>query len=298
VTTVDFSNDGRLVLSAGEDGKATVWRVADGEALASMRHGSAIRAALSGDGQWVVTAGGDVVRTWTARGRALRTVRHDDVTSVALSPSGRFVATGSEDGSARVWNLRDGRLIRTLAGHTGPVVALQFSPEGTRVATASGDATARVWMLASGTSRVLTGHQEALTSISWSRDGRRVVAPTIDGQVRSWWVRGKGEDVGFRGHVSFVGDARFSPDGRWIVTAGPSAVGLFVAATGRRTYFLRGPTGNLTHAIFTANSRRIVASSNDGTVSTYLCSECAPLAELRRLAKRRLDQIVRVGFGS
>ena len=46
-----------------------------------------------------------------------------------------------------------------------------------------------------------------------------------------------------RAHFNAVSDARFSPDGRWIVTAGPRSVGLWKASTGELVRLLRGPTG-------------------------------------------------------
>jgi WD40 repeat protein len=81
------------------------------------------------------------------------------------------------------------------------------------------------------------------------------------------------------------------------VSAGPSAAGLWIAATGKRMYFLRGHAANLSTAVFTRNSRRVVTAGADGTVRTYFCEVCGNLAELRALARRRLGQIARVGFG-
>ena len=60
-------------------------------------------------------------------------------------------------------------------------------------------------------------------------------------------------------------------------------------------YFLRGHAANLSTAVFTRNSRRVVTSGADGTVRTYFCDVCGELPELRVLARRRLAQITRVG---
>ncbi len=61
-----------------------------------------------------------------------------------------------------------------------------------------------------------------------------------------------------RGHFGEVSDARFSPDARWIVTAGPRSVGLWKASDGELTRLLFGPTGPFTAAAFLDDSRTIV----------------------------------------
>jgi WD40 repeat protein len=100
-----------------------------------------------------------------------------------------------------------------------------------------------------------------------------------------------------RGHSSVVSDANFSPDGRWIVTAGPVTVGLWETTTGRRLdpgaplYFLRGPTLRVRTAVFDWASRRVLSAGDDGTVRVYLCELCGTQAQLRRLANERLQRL-------
>jgi WD40 repeat protein len=296
VAVVALTADGSRLLSAGEDGLARLWRVRDGALLASVAHGAPIRAAaLSADGRVIVTGGGTTARTWTSTGAAGHILRHDGaVTSLALSVDGGRIVTGSADDNARLWVVRTGEELRLLRGHTESIVSVAFSRDGARVATASTDTTARVWETSSGEFQVLEGHPEALTSIRFSPDGKRVVTASIDGQVRNWPVVGGQESVVFRGHGSLVADARFSLNGRWVVTSGPSAAGLFFAESGDRIYFLRGHGAPLTGALFTRGNRRILTAGTDGTVRTYVCGVCGSLPELRRLAKRSLASVARV----
>jgi len=106
---VAFSPDGRLLVTASEDGTARVWDPATGEHLRT----------LTGHTNWVAT--------------------------VAFSPDGRLLATASYDQTARVWDPATGEHPRTLTGHTNSVVAVAFSPDGRLLATASYDQTARLW---------------------------------------------------------------------------------------------------------------------------------------------------------
>ena len=65
------------------------------------------------------------------------------VWSVALTPDGRRVVTGSEDFTARVWDVVSGNCAHVLDGHTGWVVHVCTTADGLRCATASHDGTAR-----------------------------------------------------------------------------------------------------------------------------------------------------------
>ena len=52
--------------------------------------------------------------------------------------------TGGE-GVLKIWDIKTGKELLTLAGHTGAVAAVAFSPDGKRIATGSYDRTAKVW---------------------------------------------------------------------------------------------------------------------------------------------------------
>src|SRR5262249_11136172 len=92
----------------------------------------------------------------------------------------------------------------------------------------------------------------------------------------------------FVGHFGPVFDARLSPDQRWLVTAGPSVVGVWDASTGELVRFLHGAESPLVAAAFTPDSRSIVSREQDGTVRAYDCVLCSRLPELLVLADKRL----------
>ena len=62
---------------------------------------------------------------------------------VVLTPDDKYAVTGSEDFTARIWQLSSGQCMRQMAGHKGWIMAVAVTPDGNRVLTASHDGTAR-----------------------------------------------------------------------------------------------------------------------------------------------------------
>jgi WD40 repeat protein len=73
------------------------------------------------------------VKAWTLETRGHRGA----VYSIASDPKGRYVASGGEDGTIRVWDAKDWRLVAVLAGHDAPVTDLAWSPNGEMLASGS-----------------------------------------------------------------------------------------------------------------------------------------------------------------
>src|SRR5262249_17376020 len=68
------------------------------------------------------------------------------VSSAVFSTDVQRILAGSDDNTARVWDL-SGKELATLQGHTGGINSAVFSPDGQRILTTSDDNTARVWDL-------------------------------------------------------------------------------------------------------------------------------------------------------
>jgi WD40 repeat protein len=84
-----------------------------------------------------------------------------------------------------------------------------------------------------------------------------------------------------------VEDARFSPDGRWLVTAGPISARLWTA-DGEGGRYLYGPKPTVAAVGFDPGSRAVLTRETDGTVRRWACELCGGLDELETVGKARL----------
>ena len=113
---------------------------------------------------------------------------------MAFSPDGRWLATGSDDKTARLWDLKADDPAKpppaSSRGHEGSVTALAFSPDGRWLATGSDDKTARLWDLKADdpetTARVLNGPRGLVLALAFSPDGRWLATASKDATARLW----------------------------------------------------------------------------------------------------------------
>ena len=67
------------------------------------------------------------------------------VAALAWSVDARLVVTGSEDSTARLFDVIASKCVASLCGHTNWVVGVAVSRDGRWIATASMDKTARIY---------------------------------------------------------------------------------------------------------------------------------------------------------
>ena len=59
--------------------------------------------------------------------------------------SGLYLSSASKDATIKIWDLREGRLLFTLHGHTGAANSARFSSNGTFLASGGSDQLVMVW---------------------------------------------------------------------------------------------------------------------------------------------------------
>jgi hypothetical protein len=192
VLAVSFSQDGRFVLSGGEDTCVYVWDRDSGDKHREIAvHAQKITALAGAPGGMVITASEDrTLRVWGARDRPKQLLHSPTLSlfcSLALSPDGRRIAAGTENGQICVWDMATGIRQADLRGHTQRVLALAFFPDSKRLVSASSDRSLRLWNIdGSSCERVLYGHQGAVNCVAVSPEGKTMASGASDGLILLW----------------------------------------------------------------------------------------------------------------
>jgi len=288
VNSAVFSPDDRYVLTGDDDGAVKVWDAETGILRASYygHEDSVMSVAWSHNGKLIASGSWDnTVKIWNAdfssEMHELLTMRHDDnVFSVAFSPNSRFVVSGSYDDTVRIWDVASGREIRVLSGHTNTVISVAFSPDGKRIASASSDRTIIIWDTKTGKKiHTLSGHTDIVRSAAWSPDSKRIVSASYDKTVMVWDVE-TGTVLNIIGngvYNSAVGDAKFSPDGKYIIVVGGylnkndqiKFITIWDAETVAEIRHFSEHTNSIVSVAWDVEGRRILTASYDNTAKIH-----------------------------
>jgi WD40 repeat protein len=239
ITTVNWSHDGKYIVTASNDKTARIWNFS-GKLIAELKgHLDGVFIAnFSPDGKYIITASNDkTARIWDFSGKQLAILKHqENITSASFSPDGKRVITTSgnplvietswdgksivntpNDKTARVWDL-SGNLLLQLQ-HQGKVNSANFSPDSKYILTASDDKTARIWDTSGKLLRTFTGHSMAVNSAYWSPNGKYILTNSNDSYI--WDVSGK-QIARFKVDDKRVTmDAGFSPDSQHLFVSTP-----------------------------------------------------------------------------
>src|SRR5207247_3429674 len=139
--------DGKTLATCSYDRLVKLWDVTTGQELRTLKdHSDAVFGmAFSPDGRLLASAAADrAVKVWdVATGLRLYTLGDatDWLYAVAWSPDGKHVAAAGVDKSLRVWEVTatEGKLVRSIFAHEGPVTRLRYTEDGKTLYSLSED---------------------------------------------------------------------------------------------------------------------------------------------------------------
>jgi WD40 repeat protein/tetratricopeptide (TPR) repeat protein len=284
VNAVSFLADGRQLLTRSEDGTVRIWAlVADNEIRPPQRFQEKIIGAfVQGDAVWLVVMEDDnTVTVWDYTHNVLiaslkgHTAHQDSTTSRArLDPQGRRLITSIGDHTARVWDIKSGTEISSVAVNpkASMIHDVGFSRDG-RLAYATADAV-YVWEVATGkvVSIIRPQGDDASTidtqSTSFNPGGTEIAAATQTGTT-IWDVNtGQAKRELTKERLAI---ARYSPDGRRIalVPIDGETANVVDAKTGAVVASLVGHSHFINDLEYSNDGRLILTTSEDSTARLW-----------------------------
>ena len=211
---LDFSPDGREVLTASALGRTQVIDLASGQVRLSLPAGGVLgrpfnNAVFDHSGERIAIAAVDErVRLYRSDGTAIGELAESEiggrnykihrtaVRDVAFAPDDDFLVAVDDEGQVVRWSLDGTNQAVVLGNHELSINDVEIAPgptsdlsDETLVLTGSLDKTARLWGLETGKAIAVLGHDGPLSATHFSDDGQRVFTfSERDGSVRLWSI--------------------------------------------------------------------------------------------------------------
>ena len=195
----------------------------------------------------------------------------DGIRSAVFSPDGTIIASASYDTTVKLWNVKIGKVIKTLGKHIRAVYSIAFDPNGKYLVSAGADETINVWDLKNLLHLFsLTGHLGSIYGVAVSPDGSLIASGGVDGTVRLWDIEtGKPKGI-LKGHSQAVYAIKFDRSGQVLASASEDkTIKLWDLKTGIIKASLDGHEAPVLSISFSPISDILASGGDDGMIKLW-----------------------------
>jgi WD40 repeat protein len=275
INDVQFSPDGKFIITASDDQTAKIWNAKSGAFLFDIAgHLSRVHSAqFSADSKMVISTCDSVVKiSETNTGREIISINgaNDNFTFnfAKFNPDGKTVVTVSEKNTAKIWDATNGVLLINLL-LLDPSSA-EFSPEGNKIIFVK-DSVVLLLNAHTGASlfKLNLSTNNGVTAL-FSKDGKKIITTSYNNGIKIWDAD-NGNLIVDLGSLDFtVNSAASSPDGqKFMTTSYNSTPKVWDANTGFLLQDLRGHSSAVSYSEFSSGDKKILTVSSDGRTKTW-----------------------------
>ena len=202
----------------------------------------------------------------------------DLVGSVMFSSDGTRLVSGSQDATARLWDVSTEQRIATFSrGTDSGVSGVALSPDGKVLAYAGGRLS--LWSVATG-QRIVTLAGDQPAAVSFSPDGKTLAAGTWNNTIELWEVDTRQRVATLRGHSGEVVTVAFSRDGVLASGSRDKTVRLWNVGTRQQTASFERHVDAVLSVAFSPDGTRLASASSDGSIRLWDTGTRTETAEL------------------
>lgn len=228
-----ISKEQNIILLGHYNGEIEIWNLKTGELIATLKEHSKPVASLgvSLDDRYFVSSGFDgKIIIWDLQTKKVyKSFAGPEglvINSVSFIPNTTYIIAGFNDGSAKVLDYSNGRLVFNLRGHEGEVYDVAVSPDGRYAVTACSDKILRLWSLSNGSIiKQFYDFKSEIVRVAFSKNGQLFAAggggdhTATDFTIRVYSLNGQKLIKTLAGHQFTVSGIKFSPDDKFILSS-------------------------------------------------------------------------------
>lgn len=187
VYSVNFSPDGKHLVSGAFDKSLKLWDVATAKELKSYSGPSG----------------------------------HTDlVLTTAFSPDGRLIASGAKDNSVKLWDMPISGAYRSYAGASAPVTSQALTPDGTKLVAGLEDGNVKIWNTSDGKEQATLKQKSKVVSLAISANGQWLAVGEASGAINVYQLSDNKLVGQLPAHTNEVRGLGFHPNNQLLFSAG------------------------------------------------------------------------------
>ncbi|KIK38496.1 hypothetical protein CY34DRAFT_809293 [Suillus luteus UH-Slu-Lm8-n1] len=316
IQSISYFPDGQRMISGSRDNTARQWDLKAGKEIEEARsdcEGSVWAVAVSRNGRWVATGGGDddcgELKACEVETGIVKTFKGhlDLINCIDISTDNTQLASGSWDATARIWNLDTGKLVAGPIKSENAVGAVRFSPDSKKLAVKSwAGLWLEVWDVQSEKLDVRVGELDStpalISPVVWTNNNKTIITTlniTKDDYASIYEFDASTlETVGtpFEGHADYVSGLALSFDNALLVSASNYDHTIKLWAFDSRQLLASFHVQNISSLVLSPDSSQLAyTTSTKDDDKIYIC-EIPPkvLARTRNIArtKSNLDHLL------
>lgn len=244
VKTLDWSPDGRYVVSGSDDTRLIVWDTESGQPVKTLTEYCYYisGAAWGADSRQIVTCSiQKTLNVWDREQGGEVTIyqpaepRCSHFYSVAWSRDGKYIAGGTNDRIIVVIHVKARHVEHVFLENTGQsfgtisfvtdshpmtgIHAVTFSPDRDFLAAGSSEGYVPIWNMLTVTLFARLQHGSQINALAWSPNGQYLASGADDGKLKIWDVQSQHLLQSMSGHRSMIEAVAWSANGDYVFSA-------------------------------------------------------------------------------
>lgn len=289
VWAVEFSPDGKHLVSIDESANVYLWDVAQGRFLQQVNDPQEEPLSANPPKRSVAFGpAGNSLAYSSGRYEVILAPLHGDKgparklrsaglpASLAFDRRGGLLAVGSginwvKQGQCIVYDSATGAVKRVIECASNPMCPVALSPDGSLLAVIGPGHVVQIYRMGNDKEPVTLGHHHhnAVRSLSFSPDGRYLASASADRTVKLWDVTAGQEYMTLHGHTDLVNSTAFSPDGTLLATASDDqTVRLCEVQTGRLVTVLKPWSSSVVCLTFSPDGSKLAIGGGTDSRTT------------------------------
>ncbi len=269
---VDFSPDGKLLLTFSNDSTVIIWKSNGDKLLHLQQFNTNIQSAqFSPNGQHILTASGNSVELWNLQGERIQQFNgHQQLVYEAVfSTNGQRIATCSRDQSIGLWDSTSGQQIASCVGPKAAITQVHFSNDDQFLLSVSADKSIWIWNQKGEVIQNIKHNDLYFSGAVFGPKAGQLLTFTIDYALQIWELDSGQLLTEIKEHQGVIRQVQVAPDLSGFLSCSADRLAILWDADGKERYRLDNHLEVVNKIDFSEDGTFLLTCSKDGTAKLY-----------------------------